>query len=257
MREILLRGVPISKVNGILFDKDGTLINSENHLLAIAHSRINEAINLFKWENYSPQIISKLYNLLTQAYGITRERVFPNGAIAIASKKDNLISTATIFCIIGKTWPDSLKIANNVFEIANNKASTVKSNEKEKLMPGIHHLLRKCLKKKIKTSIISNDTRNGIKEFLQKNKIENHFPFFWGSDDHPAKPSPDSVKGLCRLMNVKASECALIGDADTDMRMAHDSGIALALAYNAGWEEPPLLYEHHHLINHWDELSFK
>ena len=58
-------------------------------------------------------------------------------------------------------------------------------------------------------------------------------------------------------MNLKISECALIGDSDTDLKMAKAAGVAVAIGYTAGWEKPPLLSEHHHLINHWNELSFK
>ena len=58
-------------------------------------------------------------------------------------------------------------------------------------------------------------------------------------------------------MNLKPSECALIGDADTDMRMACSGKISIALGFIGGWSEPPLIYEHHHLIKHWNELTFQ
>ena len=48
MEDLLLKGQAIGKVNGILFDKDGTLINSEERLLELSRSRVSESINLFK-----------------------------------------------------------------------------------------------------------------------------------------------------------------------------------------------------------------
>ena len=89
------------------------------------------------------------------------------------------------------------------------------------------------------------------------NKLEKQFSFFWSSEDNPPKPNPIAIKSLCKLMNLRVSEFALIGDSDTDLKMAKAAGVEVAIGYTAGWEQPPLLYEHHHLINHWNELSFK
>ena len=44
MPQLLLRGNPIGEIKGVLFDKDGTLSNSENHLRNIAELRVAETI---------------------------------------------------------------------------------------------------------------------------------------------------------------------------------------------------------------------
>ena len=58
-------------------------------------------------------------------------------------------------------------------------------------------------------------------------------------------------------MNLKVSECAFIGDSNTDMSIAKTSGVKIAIGYTAGWTRTPLLYEHDHLINHWNDLNFQ
>jgi len=100
MHEILLKGNPIGNINGILFDKDGTLINSEEYLFYISKLRISEAKKRFKQEGFPLSKIYKIEKLLSKAYGIDGNGVNPNSLLAIASRKDNLISTATIFCLI-------------------------------------------------------------------------------------------------------------------------------------------------------------
>ncbi len=111
MQEILLRGESIGRVNGILFDKDGTLINSERRLLDLSKSRINEAKKQFNRDSYSHGEILKLENLLMKIYGIDSLGLNPNGLTAIASSQDNLISTATVFCMFNQNWSKSLEIA--------------------------------------------------------------------------------------------------------------------------------------------------
>ena len=58
-------------------------------------------------------------------------------------------------------------------------------------------------------------------------------------------------------MNLSVSECALIGDSNADMKMARNSGVKIALGYTGGWSQLPSLYEHHHLIHHWEDLNFQ
>ena len=44
MAVLLLKGVPIASIDGVLFDKDGTLSNSELNLLELAERRIKTAV---------------------------------------------------------------------------------------------------------------------------------------------------------------------------------------------------------------------
>ena len=73
--------------------------------------------------------------MLSKAYGIYDHAVNPNGLLAIASSKDNLISTATILSLANGDWSKSIEIASYVFLNANKKASNLKKDNK--LIPGI------------------------------------------------------------------------------------------------------------------------
>ena len=47
MAQLLLEGHPIGTIQGVLFDKDGTLSHSEPHLLNLAERRISAAVDLW------------------------------------------------------------------------------------------------------------------------------------------------------------------------------------------------------------------
>ena len=47
MANLLLKGLPIGSIDGVLFDKDGTLSHSEPHLLSLAQRRIDTAASLW------------------------------------------------------------------------------------------------------------------------------------------------------------------------------------------------------------------
>ena len=104
MPSLFLRGQPIGTIQGVLFDKDGTLSNSERHLFNIAKLRVQEACRIHINSGASTEAVQKLKDLLSIAYGLTNEGINPHGTIAIGSRENNKISTATIFCLLGESW---------------------------------------------------------------------------------------------------------------------------------------------------------
>lgn len=255
MTELLLKGEPIGKVKCILFDKDGTISNSEGYLLSLAQLRINQSILHFKKRKASKETILKLEFLLNKAYGVTKKGLRPDSTLAIASRNHNLISTATIFCLLEDSWPNALNLANSIF----NKADTLKLNkqshsQKRNLLPGFINFFNQLKHQGIICALISNDNSFGINNFLVNNNLDKEITHFWSCDNIPVKPNPQAVEKLCKIVKVNPKNCALIGDSDSDLQMARQAGIQLALGYTGGWRTAPLLNHHHHLIHHWDEI---
>ena len=252
----MLRESPIGKVKGVLFDKDGTLSNSESHLLKLAQSRIQVASQLLNEQGASGNEVQQLEELLSKAYGLTNAGISPNGIIAIGSRSNNLISTATVICLLGKTWPQGLELSSQIFKFADALAGRQNGKEKQRsLLPGVREALQRLREADVTCALISNDSQVGIQSFLSSNNIQSFFSNLWSADHLPPKPHPSAVKGLCKKLNLHPSECALVGDADSDLLMARQSGIGVTLGYTAGWTTKPQLTEYQYLINNWDELS--
>ncbi|WP_370515503.1 hypothetical protein [Cyanobium sp. Copco_Reservoir_LC18] len=49
--------------------------------------------------------------------------------------------------------------------------------------------------------------------------------------------------------------CALIGDANSDLRMARAAGVPVVLGYRAGWRRPVALDGSFLQLDHWRELA--
>ncbi len=255
MPELLLRGNPIGDIKGVLFDKDGTLSKSEEHLLQLAQLRVNEGAKLFIKMNRSGHEVKKLEDFLSSVYGLTSHGLSPNGSIAIASREHNLISTASVLCLLGVDWSKAVAMAHEIFQLVDR--ATYKEPIKRTLLPGVQNLLQNLKEAGVKCAMISNDTREGIINFLETNDVTNDIYGLWSADNQPTKPNPGAVLELCKIIQLQPSECALVGDADTDLKMARQAGIGIALGYSGGWTKPPRLTEHHHLIHHWDELNLQ
>jgi phosphoglycolate phosphatase len=110
-------------------------------------------------------------------------------------------------------------------------------------------------RKGVSIALMTNDTQGGIEEFICRNKLEGIFDYHWSAENKPSKPNPEAVIELCKKMNFNPSDCALISDADTDLRMAKEAGITIVVGFNGGWQNPPALTEKRFLIEKLNELK--
>ena len=256
MPQLFLSGTPIGDIQGVLFDKDGTLSNSENYLIQLAELRIQESINRFEVKGFDFKKTNQLRQLLSKSFGITEKGVSPSGIIAIAARHENLIATATVFCLLGENWPNSYALANEIFYEADLLIKKVPPHSIERtLLPGALELLNELSRKGVTCGLISNDSHSGIQRFLQDNGLEKIFKSFWSAEDNPPKPNPFAVRELCNRLGLPTTKCALIGDSESDLQMSRKAKISLTMGYNSGWKNPPNLYSYQYLINHWDQLT--
>ena len=257
MAELFIRNSSVGFIKAIIFDKDGTLSNSEECLLELAKARINFADNKFRKLKINNFKIILLKKLLNDVYGLKNQALSANGSLAIASKEQNIISTATIFTLFGFDWFRSLSISEEIFEEVDIFLSDNGSNMQKHrtLISGAFDLLFSLKDNGVCIALMTNDTKAGIEEFILNNKLEGIFDYLWSAENKPSKPKPEAVIELCKKMNLNPSECALISDADTDLRMAKRADIPIIIGFTGGWQNPPDLTEKKFLIEKLNELK--
>jgi len=134
MAELLIKNSSVGFIKGIIFDKDGTLSNSEEYLLELAKNRVNFAVSKFKKLKINNIKIFLLKKLLNSVYGLRNQALSANASLAIASKEQNIISTATIFTLFGLDWFKSLSISQTIFDevdifLSNNEGNIQKQSQ--------------------------------------------------------------------------------------------------------------------------------
>ena len=257
MAHLSLRGHSLGLIHGVLFDKDGTLSHSEPHLIQLADARTEETIRVFASRGASSEVQAELQGLLKRAMGRCDSGLIPDGTLAVASRQHNLLSTATIFCLFDLSWPQALVLAEEIFDTVDrlHKQSSTKARLSPRTpLPYVKELLNELHDAGVICALISNDTNHGIEQFLNDHGLSQFITGIWSADDTPCKPDPGAVHGLCNKLDLDPSQCALIGDADSDLLMARRAGIGSALGYVAGWHRTPDLTSHQYLIHHWQEL---
>ena len=271
MAQLQLRGTVLGDVRAVLFDKDGTLSVSEPELITLAEARVFLCL-----EQIPEGMKQELGPLLRRAYGLHEaaggagSRICPAGITAVASRDHNLIATATALVQVGLGWPESLSLAERVFAEADRADARRAGAEGRHLdgggrqaggtsrsTEGLRDWLEQLRSASVACAVISNDDVAGIEHFLASHGLDPYFAAIWSAEHRPRKPDPAAVHGLCEQLGVSAGECALIGDANSDLQMAVAAGIPhqLALGYTAAWSTAPPLAEPHPRVQHWRELS--
>ncbi len=257
MAELLIRNSSVGFIKAIIFDKDGTLSNSEEHLVELAKTRIEFSEKKLKKLKINNFKIWLLKRCLVLVFGLRKNSLSANSSLAIASREDNIISTATIFNLFNFDWFKSLSISRKIF----NEVDLFLSNQKDhikksrNLIEGAFDLLASLKNEGVCIALMTNDTKTGIEEFICMNKLEGIFDYVWSADNKPSKPNPRAVIELCKKMNLSPSQCALISDADTDLRMAKEADIPIIIGFTGGWKKPPNLTEKTFLVEKLNELN--
>ena len=257
MADLLIRNSSVGFIKAIIFDKDGTLSNSEEYLLELAKNRITFSEDKFKKLNINNIKIWLLRKLLISIYGLKKNSISANASLAIASREQNIISTATIFTLFSFNWFESLQMSQKIFDEVDIYLSNQKYNiqKPRTLISGALDLLVSLKEKGVCIALMTNDTQAGIEEFICANKLEGIFDYLWSAENKPSKPYPEAVIELCKKMNLNPSDCALISDADTDLRMAKEANISAVIGFTGGWEKPPNLTEEIFLVEKLNQLK--
>ncbi len=262
MAQFLLRGEPIGvadqSIRAVLFDKDGTLSISEPMLHALAEARVFHCDRLLAERHPELTVAGRteLDDLLRRAYGLGPDGVNPAGTTAVATRLHNLISTATALAQVGLGWPEALALSEAVFEATDGLHGTG-SIHKPMATEGLHDLVERLAEAGVHCAVISNDDVAGIEAFLASQGLAQHFQACWSAEHTPRKPNPAAVHALCQDLGVRAGECALIGDANSDLRMARAAGVPVVLGYTAAWRLKPPLDSSFPQLHHWNELSLR
>ncbi|MEB3322331.1 MAG: HAD-IA family hydrolase [Synechococcaceae cyanobacterium] len=241
-------------MEAVLFDKDGTLSHSEPMLQALGIERIAHCLQLIR-RVHPRKRTRNLETLLRRAYGLSEAGVDPAGALAVAARDHNLVATATALAQEGLGWPEAHAIAEEAFLRSEGRGEGDDPLPVPPPTDGLGGLLQALRGAGVRCGVISNDGEAGIRSFLRRHDLNDHFAALWSADHRPRKPDPAAVHGLCRVLGVPPRRCALVGDANSDLHMARLAGVAVVLGYRAGWQRPVPLDASFPHVDHWRELA--
>jgi phosphoglycolate phosphatase len=202
-----------SNIQAILFDKNGTLEDSETYLRSLAQ----KAARMIDAQ------VPGIGEPLSMAFGINGDRLDPAGLIAVASRRETEVAAAAYIAETGKSWFESLKIARQALDEAEKYIGKTSSP----LFVGSLEVLKSLSEAGLKLGILSAATKAEVNEFVKYHQLNDYIQLEMGVDEGPSKPDPILFLQACKSLGVEPSATLMVGDSVGDMQMARN-------AYSAG-----------------------
>ncbi len=214
MVTIRCRDVSFPNIQAVIFDKDGTLEDSQVFLreLGQKRSRLIDAQ------------IPGIGEPLLMAFGINGEKLDPTGLIAVGSRRETEIAAAAYIAETGRGWLESLAIARSAFEEADRYLKDAANTTP--LFVGSLEVLKFLCEAGLKLGILSAASTPRVQAFVKRHQLEAYIQLQQGVDEGPSKPDPALFLQACQTLGVEPASTLMVGDSAGDIEMARRAGAA-------------------------------
>jgi phosphoglycolate phosphatase len=234
--------VAFQQIQAVIFDKDGTLANSELFLSKLGQRRSHLI---------DAQIPGIGRSLLT-AFGLTENQLNPAGMLAVGTRRESEIAVAAYVAQTGRAWVESLMLAHSAFVEADRNLS--RKADYTPLIDGSLKLVQALAAVNLKIGILSSDITANVADFAQKYQLADYIQLQMGTDTAITKPDPILFWQACELLGVAPAKTLMIGDSEADIVMARAAGAAGCIGMTGGWTNPVQLTADV-AIAHFDEIQ--
>jgi len=203
---------------GILFDKDGTLLDFNKTWLPVYRCAAREFA----------QGDSKLADQLLAQHGfdISNERVIGGSLLATGNNDQIAVAWAKQIDQQQRVGQISERL-DQIFRIEGAKHATA--------VAGLSETLRILKLSGLKLGVATADSYQGIITSLQAFDVLDEFDFLAGYDSgHGDKPGGGMVAAFCRQLQLEAIKVVVVGDNRHDMEMGRNANAGLCVGVLTG-----------------------
>ncbi|WP_456277504.1 HAD family hydrolase [Bacillus sp. AK128] len=224
------------EVDGILFDKDGTLLDFGTLWIGWSKTFIDRIVdrNDLHYDK----------NELAQSIGFSYAEGSwdPMGPIAIGSLQDIISILTYSLYRKGMPWNEGFKIVNEAYvevEQSYDWSSSVKP------IKGLLSFLEQAAAQSIKMGVVTSDDSERAKRHLEILGIDQYFSAVIGHDSvKKGKPFPEMVYAACEQLSVKPERTITIGDSNGDMLLGKNGNSIGCIGIVSSLDQPV-----EHLLN--------
>ena len=198
-------------IRGVIFDLDGTLLNTLADLANITNKTLEEF-------GFPPRSMEEV------------ERFVGNGARPL----------------IRRALPDDMDFSDEefekIYEVMHGNYFKYQ-NQLATLYDGMEEVLTELKSRGIRTAIVTNKPHDAAEE-IRLRYFDGLIELSRGAQDGvPSKPHPALCSMVLREFGLKPEECIYVGDSDTDIETAKNAGM-LPVSVTWGFRRREFLIEH-------------
>ncbi|MBJ6362151.1 HAD family hydrolase [Paenibacillus sp. GCM10012307] len=245
-------------VDGILLDKDGTLLDFMslwgNWSLGII-KRFATALEL-RGLSLPAELTPSLWGLIQDSRGVAVD-YDRNGPLAMGTLDDLLALLAWQGYTQGLSWAEARELAH----ACRISADEMLERERPVLsIPGVVGFLEQCRKLRIPLAVVTADETEPAERHLEWLGIRDYFAVVLGTDKAArGKPFPDLALLACSELGIAPSRTAIIGDTNGDMIMAKAAGAAAAIGIDTSGDAVLVsrnLQDADVIVHSYEEMEF-
>ncbi|MCZ8516586.1 HAD family hydrolase [Paenibacillus filicis] len=217
-------------VRGLLFDKDGTLLEFVGLWGGWSEALIRHFTECFPAD--TRQLIADQFPALLGAHVDSKGRIVDydrNGPLAMASTTDLLSVLAWHGYRLGLPWSEAMTIVRRCKLAADEE---MQKTRPVRALPGLKEFLERCHALQIPLGVVTADDTVEAEKHLDWMGIRQYFQVVIGNDlVGTGKPDPEMVEKACRQLRCSPNEVGVIGDTNGDMKMGRAAGAALTIGF--------------------------
>ena len=223
------KGVALNSIQAILFDVDGTLVDSLEKIIAGLSDGFEHANGTRPSREY-------LLSLIGRSLREQMQLAAPNAdASRIEKLEAYTIRRYDAHCELERPFAPAL----DVLQLAHQSG--------------------------LKTALVTSKNSVELEAFLNRFTHAEYVTTTVSASDvaHP-KPAPDSAILACEKVSIDPSQAVMIGDSLWDLRCAKSAGVKfIAVSYGSAdkdsllAEEPDMIFDTPHELRHWAQEELK
>lgn len=212
MVSIRCRDVVFANIQAVIFDKDGTLEDSQVFLRELANKR----------SRLIDAQVPGVGEPLLMAFGVNGNTLDPTGLMAVGSRRECEIAAAAYVAETGRGWLESLAIAKNSFTESDKYLQETANTSP--LFAGSLEVLKVLSEAGLKLGILSAARTSRVEAFVKRYQLEPYLQLQQGVDEGPSKPDPVLFWQACQTLGVEPISTLMVGDSAGDIEMAQRAG---------------------------------
>ncbi|MEL4896547.1 HAD family hydrolase [Crocosphaera sp. Alani8] len=242
MINIRCGNIEFKNIEAIIFDKDGTLEDSNNFLreLSIHRARLLDSK------------IPGIGEPILKSFGLQNDQLDPTGLMAVGSRQDNIIAAAAYIAETGKSWFSALEIVQNTFTEVDQYLK--KDRTTSPLFSGSLDVLKALWNAGLKLGILSAAPTQDVENFVREHSLSDYIQSMIGGDQGLSKPDPQLFIKACRTLMTSPDKTLMVGDSQGDILMAKEAGVAGAIGICWANNHAPHLAQADTIITRIEEI---